>query len=710
MEILITISVFITLVIIGSFLNKYIPRIPAALFQIILGFLVSYLAIPLHFEFESEAFMALIIAPLLFTDAYKASRSELWLYKKPIVYMAVGLVITTVVVVGYFINYIIPSISLGAAFALAAILSPTDAVAVKSITKGMKLPKGLMSILEGESLLNDAAGIVSFKIALASIITGTFSLSRSSREFFITAIGGMVLGVLIGLIIVSIKFINRKFLNTEPNILVIIQVILPVPTYFIAEEFHLSGIIAVVFAGILLNFERYLRQGDSLDNQVVVSISYNQDTISYVLNGFVFVLLGYLLPGIFKNMITYPDLDVQTAMFYVILITIALIVTRFTFVYIFYVSFQQHTFKTSHNIVEFLKTKQLDVGNYSRFEYSLITSLCGIHGTVTLATALMIPLTIGTTGEPFPLRNAILFIGSGVVLLSMIIGTIFLPLIIKTEDEEIEHKNYERSIVLSEVINELQEKYYNKLNTNSERMGYAIAIKKLQEQQIYFCNNRKELIKYVKELSKLVRNAEQGKVNELLAKYDNNRFLKRVFEVRDWRIRKLLTYSVYKQLIITLRLSSLERTFKRLLVILNLIREDESDKNSNLYGKRLQKRLKENEQIRVQVQSFSKDIAEIIDTLTHNAMNILEEQRTKENTLVVDFLKNIYNNFDYTLYNVPSDSYIEESREFETEAIQMQKDRFKALKLDNKIEHSEADKILRDLNYNEALLYSKIEE
>ena len=567
-----------------------------------------------------------------------------------------------------------------------------------------------MSILEGESLLNDAAGIVSFKIALASIITGTFSLSRSSREFFITAIGGMFLGILIGLIIVSIKLVNRKFLNTEPSILVIIQVILPVATYFIAEEFHLSGIIAVVFAGILLNFERYLRQGDSLDNQEVVSISYNQDTISYVLNGFVFVLLGYLLPGIFKNMITYPDLDVQTAMFYVILIAIALIITRFTFVYIFYVSFQQHTFRTSRNIVEFFKTKQLDVGNYSRFEYALITSLCGIHGTVTLATALMIPLTIGTTGEPFPLRNAILFIGSGVVLLSMIIGTIFLPLIIKVEDEETEYINNARSIVLNDVINELQEKYYNKLNSDSKRMGYAVAIKKLQEQQIYFYNNRRELIKYNEQLAKLVRKAEQEKVNEVLAKYDNNRFLKRVFEVRDWRVRKLVTYSVYKQLFITLRLSFLEKTFKRLLVVLNLIREAESDKNLNSYGKRLQKRLKENEQIRVQVQSFSKDMAKIIDTLTYNAMDILEEQRTKENTLVVDFLKNIYDNFDYTLYNVPSDSYIEESREFETEAIQMQKDRFKALRLERKIEHSEADKILRDLNYNEALLYSNIEE
>ena len=725
MEILITISVFITLVIIGSFLNKYIPRIPAALFQIILGFLVSYLAIPLHFEFESEAFMALIIAPLLFTDAYKASRSELWLYKKPIVYMAVGLVITTVVLVGYFINYIIPSISLGAAFALAAILSPTDAVAVKSITKGMKLPKGLMSILEGESLLNDAAGIVSFKIALAAIITGTFSLANASREFIIAAIGGGLFGVLVGSVIISAKFDiiisekfdiisekfdNRKYSNSESSILVLIQLILPIVIYFSAEEFHFSGIIAVVFAGILLNFERYLLQGDSLSNQTVISINYNQDTVSYVLNGFVFVLLGYLLPGIFKNMITYPDLDVQTAMFYVILITIALIITRFIFVYIFYVSFQQHTFKTSHNIVEFLKTKQLDVGDYSRFEYALITSLCGIHGTVTLATALMIPITIGTQGEHFPLRNAILFIGSGVVLLSMIIGTIFLPFIIKTEDEEIEHKNYERSKVLNEVINKLQEKYYNKLNTDSERMGYAIAIKKLQEQQIYFSNNRKELIKYIKELSKLVRNAEQEKVNELLAKYDNNRFLKRVFEVRDWRIKKLVTYSIYKQLVITLRLSSLEKTFKRLLVVLNFIREAESDKNSNSYGKRLQKRLKENEQIRVQVQSFSKDMEEIIDTLTYNAIDILEEQRTKENTLVVDFLKNIYDNFDYTLYNVPSDSYIEESREFETEAIHMQKVRFKALRLEHKIEHSEADKILRDLNYNEALLYSNIEE
>lgn len=313
MEILITLAIFIVLVIAGSFLNRFFPRIPAALFQVILGFLVTYLPIPLHFEFESEAFMALVIAPLLFTDAFKASRSELWLYKRPIIYMSMGLVIVTVVIVGSFINYIIPSISLGAAFALAAILSPTDAVAVKSITKGMKLPKGLMAILEGESLLNDAAGIVSFRIALATIITGTFSITNASREFFVAALGGMILGIVIGLFTITIKFINRRFLDTEPSILVVIQLILPVVVYFIAEEFHLSGIVAVVFVGIMLNFERYLFQSDSLDNQGVVSVNFNQDTIAYILNGFVFVFLGYLLPDIFVNMKNYPYLDVSTA-------------------------------------------------------------------------------------------------------------------------------------------------------------------------------------------------------------------------------------------------------------------------------------------------------------------------------------------------------------------------------------------------------------
>ena len=713
MEILFTIAIFIVLVIAGSFINRYIPRIPAALFQVILGFFITYLPIPLHFEFESEAFMALVIAPLLFTDAYKASRGELWLYKRPIVYMAIGLVIATVVVVGSFINFIIPSISLGAAFALAAILSPTDAVAVKSITKGMKLPKGLMAILEGESLLNDAAGIVSFKIALAAIITGTFSFANASKEFFIAAIGGMFLGITLGLVTISLKLLNRKFLNSEPTILVISQAILPILIYFVAEKFHLSGIIAVVFTGILLNFEKYLFQGESLNNQGVVSINYNQDTASYILNGFVFVFLGYLLPDIFKNMMAFPDLDIKTGLVYIVLISIALIISRFMFVYIFYMRFQVHTFNTSRKIIEFLKTKKLDVGNYSRFEYSLICSLCGIHGTVTLATALMIPLTLESTGEVFPLRDVILFIASGVVLLSMIIGTIFLPITIKSEENEEEFLNNARSKILNEVISELQNKYYNNLETTPDRMGYAITIKKLQEQQIYFCKNDKKLAYYNRELSSFIEKEEQKKINEISIEYENNRHLRHILEVRKWRLKKLLTYSVFKQLFITLKLSILEGKFRRLLVLLNLATDDMSSSTANQHRieKHLRNRLKTNVELRQQIKEFRHSIPDIIDSLTYNAIDIIENQKTKENTLVIDFLKNIYDNFDYTLYNAPSNSYVEESRKFETEVIAMQKEKINSLKIQKKISHHEADTLLRDLNYNEALLYANnIEE
>lgn len=361
-------------------------------------------------------------------------------------------------------------------------------------------------------------------------------------------------------------------------------------------------------------------------------------------------------------------------------------------------------------MVEFLRTKKLDVGNYSRFEYSLITSLCGIHGTVTLATALMIPLTLESTGEAFPLRDAILFIASCVVLLSMIIGTIFLPLTIKSEDEETNYLNNAHSKILGEVINELEDKYKDKLETTPERMGYAIAIKKLQEQQIYFCEDERNLVRYNKKLAKLVEKKEQKKINEVIKKYDNNKYLLRIFEIRKWRIKKLVTYSATKQLFIALRLSTLESKFRRLLVIMNLSNQEEPTTNPHLYERRLRRRMTLDKEIQAQIQLFRNDMEKIFDTVTYNAMDILEAERNKENSLIVDFLKNVYDNFDYTLYNVPSDSYIEESRRFETEAIALQKEKILKLREDDKLDHHEADTLLRDLNYNEALLYTSVEE
>ncbi|MQS23139.1 sodium:proton antiporter, partial [Escherichia coli] len=169
---------------------------------------------------------------------------------KPVMMMALGLVITTVIGVGLFIHWIWPDLPIGAAFAIAAILCPTDAVAVQAITKGKVLPKGAMTILEGESLLNDAAGIISFKIAVGVLVTGAFSLVDAVQLFLIASIGGAVVGLLIGMALVRFRLTLMRRGYENINMFTIIQLLTPFVTYLIAELFHASGIIAAVVAGL----------------------------------------------------------------------------------------------------------------------------------------------------------------------------------------------------------------------------------------------------------------------------------------------------------------------------------------------------------------------------------------------------------------------------------------------------------------------------
>ncbi|MCP8609620.1 cation:proton antiporter, partial [Acinetobacter baumannii] len=184
-----------------------------------------------------------------------------------------------------------------AAFAIAAILCPTDAVAVSAITRGKLLPKGSMTILEGESLLNDAAGIISFKIAVTALVTGTFSLFQAVEQFIISTILGVLIGAIIGFVVVRIRIdlTANKGLK-DNNTLTFIQLLTPFVVYFLAEEVHASGIIAVVIAGLIHGLER-----DRLIRaQTELQMNYHQiwNTFSYALNGFVFVVLGFMIPTV----------------------------------------------------------------------------------------------------------------------------------------------------------------------------------------------------------------------------------------------------------------------------------------------------------------------------------------------------------------------------------------------------------------------------
>lgn len=178
----------------SNIINHFIPCIPVPLYQVALGSILVLLFPELEMGMNPELFFVLFVAPILFNDGKRVPRGELWNLRAPILMLALGLVFATVFIVGYFINWMIPTILLSAAFALAAILSPTDAVAVSSLASRIKLPKNVMHLIEGEALMNDASGLVAFKFAIAATITGVFSLKEASISFFIIAIGGLLCG------------------------------------------------------------------------------------------------------------------------------------------------------------------------------------------------------------------------------------------------------------------------------------------------------------------------------------------------------------------------------------------------------------------------------------------------------------------------------------------------------------------------------------
>ncbi len=320
--------IFIIAIVIASLIHSlFIKKIPLAFIQIFIGILIFILPIPVHFDFNTEVFMLLLIAPLLFVDGVNVSRESFGLYITPIMLMALGLVFFSVIGVGFIIHGIWSDLPLAASFAIVAVLCPTDAVAVSTITKGKLLPKGSMTILEGESLFNDAAGIISFNIAILALMTGDFSLSNAMSQFLISAIGGLFVGAIIGVALVRLRIsLSLKGIENN-NIFVFIQLLTPIITFVIAEMFHASGIIAAVVAGLVHGFER--DRIAQFSAQLQLSYTQTWNLLSYLLNGFVFVLLGYTVPKSIQNIIASEPQNL--AFLLAITLIIALLIYGFRF-------------------------------------------------------------------------------------------------------------------------------------------------------------------------------------------------------------------------------------------------------------------------------------------------------------------------------------------------------------------------------------------
>ncbi|MCE5044703.1 cation:proton antiporter [Staphylococcus epidermidis] len=512
MEIFETLLIFVALVIVSSFVHTFIPKVPLAFIQIFLGMILYLTPIPVEFNFDSELFMVTLIAPLLFVEGVNVSRVHLRKYIKPVMMMALGLVITTVIGVGLFIHWIWPELPIGAAFAIAAILCPTDAVAVQAITKGKVLPKGSMTILEGESLLNDAAGIISFKIAVGVLITGTFSIFDAIQQFLIASIGGAIVGLIIGMALVRFHLTLMRRGIENINMFTFIQLLTPFVTYLIAELFHASGIIAAVVAGLVHGFER--DRIAQTRTQLQMSYNHTWSILGYVLNGFVFSILGFLVPEVIVKIIKTEPHNLLFLIVITLLVALAVYLFRFVWVYVlypyFYLSvspFQKMISKNDEDKVTESKPK--------RSLYALIMTLCGVHGTISLAIALTLPYLLANH-ETFAYRNDLLFIASGMVILSLIIAQVILPLVTPDSPEvKIGNMSFKeaRIYILEHVID-----YLNQKSTFETSYRYGNVIKDYHDKLTFLKTVEKEdeNSKELERLQKIAFNVETKTLEKLV--------------------------------------------------------------------------------------------------------------------------------------------------------------------------------------------------
>jgi len=449
---------------ISNVINRFVPSVPVPLLQIILGTAAALLPLGLHLELDTELFLVLFIAPLLYNDGKRTPREELWELRAPILLLALGLVFVTVFAGGYFIHWLIPSIPLPAAFALAAILSPTDAVAVSSLAGRIHLPKGILRLLEGESLMNDASGLVAFKFAIAATVTGVFSITEATGSFLLISVGGLVCGTIVAFLIVWLRMFIRRLGMEDVTIHMLIQILTPFAIYLITEEFGLSGILAVVAGGIVHAIEKDRTESMQAELEVVSQNTWS--VILYILNGLVFVVLGLQIPGATETILHSPHYSNLQVFGFIGIISIGLILLRFIWVYLFW----QGSWLLGSG----------DTLGRPKLNSSVLLSLSGVRGAVTLAAAFSIPYFL-QDGSAFPERDLIIFLAAGVILCSLILASVILPLLSKAdngalEDEESREREAQARIIKA-AIHAIQE-----ATTDENRTAASYIIKDYRRQ------------------------------------------------------------------------------------------------------------------------------------------------------------------------------------------------------------------------------------
>jgi len=457
----------ISLLFIVSLLSMLSRRLKIAypIFLVLSGLVISLIPGTPHIALKPELIFIIFLPPLLYSAALDTSWREFWFLRRPIASLAFGLVLSTSLIVAVVAKNMIPGFTLALGFLLGGIISPPDAVAATSVTKGLKVPKRVISILEGESLVNDASSLIVFRFALAAILTGMFSMLNAGKTFFIVAI----IGILVGLVVGYILYLVHKYLPTTASIDTALSIVGPYLSYIVAEQFHASGVLAVVTTGLFITYRAH--EIFSYNSRLQMQSVWN--TLVFLMNGFVFIVIGLQLKGIVSGLA--PDYSLGTAIFYALIIALVTIGIR-----IFSVFYRPVLWY----IID--KNKFLLREHWKSF---FVVAWSGMRGVVSLAAALSIPLTL-KNGDAFPHRDLILFITFVVILVTLVLQGLSLPFIVKwlkidiqeQESQQIHEmhirlathvleyidSNYAEKLGESSIIKSMRERYESLLNSSQK--------------------------------------------------------------------------------------------------------------------------------------------------------------------------------------------------------------------------------------------------
>jgi len=524
--------ILMALICLSSVIHRFLPVISVPIIQIALGALITpLLPFDLWFALDPELFFVLFVAPLIFYISMLADKKTMWAQRKPILNLGILLVFASIAIAGYLVNFLIPSIPIAAAFVLVTALVPTDDIAVTSIGKRVHLPPKILTIVQGESIINDASGIVSFQFALVAMLTGSFSLINATGRFFLVGIGGLA----VGLSITWIKYIIVRWIRSlgmeNVTLHMMFGLITPFVIYMVAEWLGVSGILAVFAAGIAHSFNRDKFNPEKA-NFVIASES-GWKMLFFALEGLVFVIMGTQLPNILNSINEHIySITNWKIITYILLITLLFLLLRFLWALL---TVKKRNYKDAHYPI-------------NRFRASIIISLAGARGTITLASVMSIPLFL-SDGTAFPERDLIILIAAGVIVVSLLITSFILPLFIeKKERPDKTHEDQAYLEILQNVITELKSNITSENEAEASIIiaNYYSRINKLQKKQNNRRVNSKEernlrIMIYEWEKENIVRLLKKGKTDEKTAQYylsvlekQVEKLLKNRFDIRKF--------------------------------------------------------------------------------------------------------------------------------------------------------------------------------